>query len=161
MVNCPLITETLHSSAFSYAFPPLRLMAPILAITLLALGAIFPSAADVGVNLAEIAGGSQNSWPFSDLFRHATQFSARTLTYPWDQGNRVIYSPAGYPVAVNFSVGGTAAGGAHAFIGSTIPTINYSPSQTVPGYLPGQYVLLWGTWQGSWTSVPFAAHHRL
>lgn len=119
-------------------------MTPLLTFIVFLTASIFPSAADVGVNLAEISGGSQNSWPFSDLFRHATQFSARTLTYPWDQGNRVIYSQAGYPVAVNFSVGGTAAVGAHAFVGSTISTINYSPAQTVPGYLPGLYVLLWG-----------------
>ncbi len=110
----------------------------------LVVSAFFPTAAYIGVNMAELVGGSQNTWAYTDLLQHATQFSARTRTYAWDQGNRVIYSPLGFPVGVNFSVGGTVNNGAHAFVGSTLPTINYSPSQTLPGYLPGVYVLLWG-----------------
>jgi hypothetical protein len=117
-----------------------------LIIFVFASAAFFPAAAlaDVGVNLAELSGGSQNTWPYTDLFQHSTQFSARTRTFPWDNGNRVLYSRQGLPVAVNFTAGGTAASGAHAFVGSVTPTINYSPSQTIPSYLPGTYVLLWG-----------------
>ena len=102
----------------------------------------------VGLNLAELSGGSQNAWPFSDVFRHASQFTtvrSSGLSWLWDAYNRVNFdSITGFPVAVNYTVGGSNLNAGLAFVGSTLPFTNYAPSETVPTYLPGTYVLLWG-----------------
>ena len=101
----------------------------------------------LGLNFAELGGGSQNSWPFSDIFRHAGPFNVvRRITngWAWDHNNLIILDPlTGYPTGVNYAAGGTALHGGQAFIASTLPFTNYAPSQTIPTYLPGTYVLLW------------------
>ena len=104
----------------------------------------------LGLNFAELSGGSQNSWPFSDIFRHAGPFTAvrrAAGSWVWDRNNRIILdSLTGFPTAVDFTAGGTSLSAGQAFVASTLPFLNYAPSQAIPAYLPGPHVLLWREW---------------
>lgn len=101
----------------------------------------------LGLNFAELSGGSQNSWPFSDIFRHAGPFTAvrrAAGSWVWDRDNRIILDPlTRFPTGVDFTAGGTSLSAGQAFVASTLPFLNYAPSQTIPAYLPGPHVLLW------------------
>ena len=122
----------------------------IAAVTLLASSHFCRGDVTLGLNFAELGGGSQNSWPFSDVFRHAGQFNAvrrGASGWLWDRNDRIILDAAtGLPAAVNYTAGGTSLNAAQAFVASTLPFTNYGPSQTVPTYLPGTHVLLWREW---------------